>query len=199
MKKITSKFKLIIAIILINSIAGIVLDSIFRSSILGQSKVSLAIIVILLGSGAILFFINKQLNIERSNIKTEFTEDLREEMKNIAEIVKQFLSSPTKAAQSNAANGILLEQRCKYLEEYRESFPLSLSEFFTIYAINRKSISVFSHSEWLISGDYQSQLFACNIVRRDAQTYKEMFELVSDATCPDDLFRYNIMLEPYHD
>ena len=199
MKKITSKFKLIIAIILINSIAGIVLDSIFRSSILGQSKVSLAIIVILLGSGAMLFFVNKQLNIERSNIKTEFSEDLREEMKNIAESVKQLLSSPAKYTQSNTSNGILLEQRCKYLEEYRESFPLSLSELFTIYAISRKSTSVFSHSNWLISGEYQGKLFACNIARRDAQTYKEMFELVSEATCPDDLFRYNIILEPYHD
>ena len=85
-----------------------------------------------------------------------------------------------------------LKAKAETLENFRNSFPMRLTDDHIIYAIIRTELVVGKFSTWHIIGALGNELWDCCILRSDTQTYKEMQNLISATKNYNDIATLNL-------
>lgn len=82
-------------------------------------------------------------------------------------------------------NQLLL--KCTALEDFRNSFPAKISESFTLYTIIRSELVTSAYSRWILVGEHNDNLWCCEVLRPDTQSYKEMLQLSKGTSSPGEI------------
>lgn len=85
-----------------------------------------------------------------------------------------------------------LKSKANALENFRNSFPMYLTDDHVVYAIIRTELVVGKFSTWHIIGALGNELWDCCILRSDTQTYKEMQNLISVTKNYNDIATLNL-------
>lgn len=85
-----------------------------------------------------------------------------------------------------------VKQKCETIEAFRNSFPYRISDGYVLYNIMRTDLQVGISSTWKIVGEYNGELWECNIVRSDTQSYKELLSLSVSTSEPSQIAALNL-------
>ena len=129
--------------------------------------------------------INSECDKKRNEDMTEYEKEieiLKEKPKNTLPI------NPSSITDDRTT----LLHKCAVLEEFRNSFPYSVSDKYVIYNVMRTEIEVSRFSRWQIVGAFGDELWQTSVIRPDTQTYKEMLMLISATKTPQEITGLNM-------
>ena len=85
-----------------------------------------------------------------------------------------------------------MKQKCVTIENFRNSFPYKITDGYVLYNIMRTDLQAGTSSTWKIVGDYNGELWECNIVRPNNQSYKELLALSVSTSEPSQIAALNL-------
>lgn len=83
------------------------------------------------------------------------------------------------------------KRKSEVLEDFRNSFPVSVKPGYTVFNIIRTEVVPDKYSRWLIVGEFGGELWCTAVIRRDMQTYGEMLSLIKATETPDGIAALN--------
>ena len=83
------------------------------------------------------------------------------------------------------------KHKSEVLEDFRNSFPVSVKPGYTVFNIIRTEVVPDKYSRWLIVGEFGGELWCTAVIRRDMQTYGEMLSLIKATETPDGIAALN--------
>lgn len=200
MKTPKHQYVFYIVVTVIESLLALVVAMLNSSDILPYTKGTL-IFLSVIGGNAAVFFITRFFYVaatksvlEQAGKGTEEIERLRAECLRKDDEIKM-LQSKLYAMAGEESDMVRLRQKCEAIEKFRNSFPLAISENYTIYNIMRIDLQTGDYSKWQIVGEYQDELWSYTLLRTDTQTFKEMLMLVSATKEPAGLKEINLGTE----
>lgn len=189
MKKIKTSVIILITLIYVCLVGDIFL--IFRpvSFILGEAAIAagtLSIHIVM----AICVFVLTSTNLQeaaRSDLeKSQLQEQLKATETKLSQAIQKASKQPEQAADMQE-----LQKKVNALESFRNAFPLKVSDTYAIYNIIREQLIVPAYSQWLVTGEYNNELFCVQIVRPYKQTYHEMITLSFTTREPKELLQFD--------
>lgn len=138
-----------------------------------------------------LFFVSRECrhNDEKAEKSEEEKAELQQEINALKEKLKNTLPiNPSSITDDRTS----LLHKCAVLEEFRNSFPYSVSDKYVIYNVMRTEIEVSRFSRWQIVGAFGDELWQTSVIRPDTQTYKEMLMLISATKAPQEITGLNM-------
>ena len=186
MKNFFNNLKPIYQIVILDLAGGILINYILNSDILANSKISLSIILGVTLSLFITAIFNKSTK--------------QDEQENLAKLDKVFtdyvekLQSQTKEMQAQCQ---ALEEQYRKHEYLLNIFPITINRRYKVYSIIREGYNASVDSDWVISGEYNNQIFCCHITRVHEQTTEDLLALVKNTKDPDKIYELDQYEEIY--
>ena len=169
-----------------------------QSTVFVNSKhgfAALAIAAAVMSVGFLISFRDEQIvreygkRIDQSTEEAEKyrkrTIELAEEVGEVSKQLEYYTSGKVKEEYD------ALKEKCRTIENFRNSFPHKISEGYLIYNIMRTDLQTGRHSSWQIVGEYEGELWETGIIRPDTQTFKEMFALIAKTESPEAVSELN--------
>ena len=190
MKKLFTNVKPVYQIVILDIIGGILINAILQSKALTNSKISISVIIGIVIALVIIAIFHKAFK--------EQQEELMKQMD--AQFEKYFVGLKELSEQGDT----VMENHCKELEEKIQmlesnitAFPFNVARGFVVFSIVRKSYQQFYDSDWVISGDYNGEIFACHITRTDEETVENLMTHVKETKNLKDIFALDQYAEIY--
>ncbi len=190
MKKNLQIIKAIIAVSAVFLLTSAAETVIFLSGIGVREKYALAVLILSLAT-ALVFPVLKELE----NTAYDKGYAAAGEQNILLERKTDELSRALKISEQSIKNLKETEpeyrHKCDVLENFRNSFPLSVQPGYTVFNIIRTEIVPDKYSRWLIVGEFGDELWCTAVIRRDMQTYGEMLSLIKATETPDGITALN--------
>ncbi len=108
------------------------------------------------------------------------------------ELKKKLASMPVYSKKNLGLNSEKLIEKCNFLEQFRDSFPLRIADGYRIYNMIRIEFKPGLYSRWIFVGESGNQLWILEVLRPDTQTYKELLQLASATKSPEEIQGLNL-------
>lgn len=192
MKKSITFLKSFLCVILVCIITVGITLLILESKLWYSHKTVL--VVCCLGGGAVLCGLYEMFR--ENKLKDEYAKKSKQEKtelyKEIEELKNKIKNSVPINPSTITDDRTTLLHKCAVLEEFRSSFPHTVSDNYVIYNIMRTEIDVSRFSRWQIVGAFNDELWQTSVIRPDTQTYKEMLMLISGTKTPAEITGLNM-------
>ena len=179
-----------VAVTVLASLLAIAVSMLYSSDILPYMKGTIIFLSIIGGNVAI-FSLTRFFYRTAIDSALEQAATFRDKSKELEAENKQFLDR-IRELENKERDVSRLREKCNSIEYFRNSFPLNVSDEYTIYNIMRTDLQTGNYSTWQIVGVYREELWSYTLLRPDYQTFKEMLSLVSSTKEPEGLKSINL-------
>lgn len=174
-------------VMLLTVTAGI---SVLNSSIWEREKYTLAVTVIAIGT-AVIYPALKRLETDAQKAGFESLREHNALLERKAAELNRALKNSEQNIKELKESVPEYKHKSEVLEDFRNSFPVSVKPGYTVFNIIRTEVVPDKYSRWLIVGEFGGELWRTAVIRRDMQTYGEMLSLIKATETPDGIAALN--------
>lgn len=174
-------------IMLLTVTAGI---SVLNSNIWEREKYTLAVTVIAIGT-AVIYPALKHFETDAQKAGFESSREHNALLERKADELNRALKISEQNIKELKESVPEYKHKSEVLEDFRNSFPVSVKPGYTVFNIIRTEVVPDKYSRWLIVGEFGGELWRTAVIRRDMQTYGEMLSLIKATETPDGIAALN--------